>query len=335
MTNLEPVYATKRASWPLQCKSEKAPRPSVKDNQYIFKADNTKTDHSISDLAPSKRYRMQTRASVSNTKHSDLAPNHSDTLRPDAKFRIPFLQYLYVLPFALLLRDLAQDERRAAQRHYAATTLSLKHPRSQQVHRIWARLTQHPAVRDARPTSWEIYLTDTRQDPLSRGRWGSTNADGLVHITTEFINGSACCRDDNAIAFIVAHELSHTLFNHSAALLRDSIFFVGAGMALDYCFFPLPIMTVSFVTVLKFFCCWIKRRHEFEADYGAIRLLSDCGFDPHGGIKLLEVLRGLSREGWMKPFAIKERLLSKHPMTNLRVARMKATIERLEAGKDL
>lgn len=93
-------------------------------------------------------------------------------------------------------------------------------------------------------------------------------ADGKHVVLTTGITDLA--RNDDEVAFIIAHEMAHNILGHSGDRRASHAFF-GGGLSK-------------------------RKRGEIEADSHAVRLMAEAGYQPTGGLSFLERARG--HFGW-------------------------------------
>ncbi len=141
---------------------------------------------------------------------------------------------------------------------------------------------------------------------------------GFVFVTSSLLD--FCHREDDSVAFILAHEMAHIVKKHAMErLVMQSAVSFASNL-------PLFRQAVS---------SWIRRAgtsalqssysqdHELEADALAVALCRATGFAPDGGIKLLSRLARDNNDpqaGPLNPY------FSTHPSLSTRIAQIRRII---------
>lgn len=111
---------------------------------------------------------------------------------------------------------------------------------------------------------------------------------GRIYISRSLLDS---CRNDDEIAFVLSHEIAHTLGQHvaenwtKATLLEQFFTFEGESIA------SLLGNKVTDLTKLSF-----SRSQETEADFFAVQLMIKARFDPTAGIDSFDFLEGLGKQ---------------------------------------
>ena len=138
---------------------------------------------------------------------------------------------------------------------------------------------------------------------------------GFIFVARALV--SLCDRNEDAIAFVLAHEMAHVIRRHAIErLLQQKVVSAvalvspGRGALADW------IRKVGFQGLERAYA----RDEEFEADELGILLMRAAGFDPAGAIRVLECLGSLNPSA--DPLGL-NRYLSTHPPIEERVRRLR------------
>lgn len=139
---------------------------------------------------------------------------------------------------------------------------------------------------------------------------------GFVFITDSLLD--LCQGDRDEVAFLLGHEMAHILRNHSRdRLMADTVMSAiqtrlsgAAGMLKD-------LLGAGY-----------SQDQELEADREALRLVEAAGFDPHGGVRVLVRLAGISPD----PSGL-EQYFSSHPNKSDRVLALEKLLARRPVQK--
>lgn len=126
-------------------------------------------------------------------------------------------------------------------------------------------------------------------------------------------------RDDDALAAVMAHELSHAIARHSAERISFAKVLIGLqvvlGGIMDFGYLS-ALMTKVLVDLPY------SRTLELEADAIGIELMSVACYDPAASARVFEDLQRSLGSG----SGPAERLLSTHPVFDQRIAKLKKLI---------
>ena len=125
-------------------------------------------------------------------------------------------------------------------------------------------------------------------------------------------------RNDDELAFVLAHELAHEMHHDGAGVLKALE--TRRGLERESKRLPRPERQVRNEAIEDEFLA-AKRLLETEADASALRMMSRAGFDPRMGIAFFERIPTAAES--LRP----ETDLS-HPRTTTRISAMKAQIQR-------
>ena len=134
---------------------------------------------------------------------------------------------------------------------------------------------------------------------------------GFIFLTADIVNH--CERNENELAFIIAHEMAHVVKGHAfdRMIAEHSIQVISkwlrAGGLLG---------AAAKQATLKFLKTQYSRDNEQEADDFGIRLAMAAGCDPKGAIRMFERLKALGESDIPEYF-------STHPSFESRIAQIK------------
>jgi len=133
---------------------------------------------------------------------------------------------------------------------------------------------------------------------------------GFVFIAAPLMQGIA--EDDDALAFLLAHEFAHIIKGHAGRRFINALVL---RLASRHGVRGGPVGQALAALLGKGLEQGYSRHQEMEADRFAVRLTRSAGFDPRGGIRLMERL-GRGRPGQKEWGAY----LSTHPTLEARIA---------------
>lgn len=149
------------------------------------------------------------------------------------------------------------------------------------LHRIMNRLL--PAAEYERPGArridWEVHVCRRCDENAS------AMAGGKLLVGEEFIAGIA--PSDDELAFLLAHEMSHVLAEHTREFATMARYFLGNGLHRDYEDIQQDL-DQSVEVQLRMAPAYAQQ--ELEADYMGMVLGARSGFDPRAMIGLLSKL---------------------------------------------
>lgn len=140
---------------------------------------------------------------------------------------------------------------------------------------------------------------------------------GFIFLTDALVNH--CGRNEDELAFIIAHEMGHVVKGHAfdRMIAEHSIQVISkwlrAGGLLG---------AAAKQATLKFLKTEYSRDNEYEADDFGIRLAMAAGRDPKGAIRIFERLKPLKESDIPEYF-------STHPSFNSRIAQIKEAAQRI------
>ena len=134
---------------------------------------------------------------------------------------------------------------------------------------------------------------------------------GYIFLTDAILNH--CQRNEDQIAFIIAHEMGHVVKGHAfdRMVADHSIQVISKWIRVGGL-----IQTVAKQATLKFLSTQYSRDNEHEADNFGIRLAKAAGYDPKEAIGMFERLKELGEPDIPEYF-------STHPAFDSRIARIK------------
>jgi predicted Zn-dependent protease len=120
---------------------------------------------------------------------------------------------------------------------------------------------------------------------------------GLIFVTRGMIR---CCPDENALAAVVAHEITHAAKKHALKAIKksritDAFTLLGSEAAKDVVGGSAGQLTSVFADSIGDITATMintgySRDFEREADRGAVAILTRAGYDPRGLIVMLQVM---------------------------------------------
>jgi predicted Zn-dependent protease len=120
---------------------------------------------------------------------------------------------------------------------------------------------------------------------------------GLIFVTRGMIR---CCPDENALAAVLAHEITHASKKHALKAIKksrvtDALTLLGTEAAKDVVGGSAGQLTSVFADSIGDITATMinsgySRDFEREADRGAVAILTKAGYDPHGLIVMLQIM---------------------------------------------
>ena len=161
---------------------------------------------------------------------------------------------------------------------------------------------------------WEFNLID---DPKTANAWCMPG--GKVAVYSGIL---PLCKDENGLAVVMAHEISHAVAKHGAERMSDQLVAQYGSTALSTALSQNPGATTNLfqqavgigtqVGLLKF-----SRRQESEADHLGLIFMAMAGYDPQGAIPFWQRMEAQNQ-------STTPEFLSDHPADATRVADIKA-----------
>jgi Zn-dependent protease with chaperone function len=197
--------------------------------------------------------------------------------------------------------------REAAQEFERTTSVDADPVLAARVQRIGNRLI---AVGDTPPYPFEFHEVDTNE----------MNAFSLPGGFVYFFRGLAqLMPGDDALAFVMAHEISHVTQRHGIRQLEKSL---AVGSLLNY---TLGASTTSGVLELAIGMHY-SRRDEAEADRLGLARMAKAGFDPSQGAEAMAVIERVDKGEHHIPAFLRD-----HPLTANRIAALRRQAAALQA----
>lgn len=137
---------------------------------------------------------------------------------------------------------------------------------------------------------------------------------GYIFLTDAIIN--FCHRNEDELAFIIAHEMGHVVKGHAfdRMVAEHSIQVISRWIRVGGL-----IQTAAKQASLKFLSTQYSRDNEHEADNFGIRLAKAAGYNPKATIRMFERLKTLGEPDIPEYF-------STHPAFDSRIARIRKTV---------
>ena len=161
---------------------------------------------------------------------------------------------------------------------------------------------------------WEFNLID---DPKTANAWCMPG--GKVAVYSGIL---PLTKDENGLAVVMAHEISHAVAKHGAERMSDQLVAQYGGTALSTALSQNPTATTNLfqqavgmgtqIGLLKF-----SRRQESEADHLGLIFMAMAGYNPEGAIPFWERMEAENQ-------STTPEFLSDHPADATRVADIKA-----------
>jgi len=163
---------------------------------------------------------------------------------------------------------------------------------------------------------WEFNLID---DPKTVNAWCMPG--GKVVVYTGIL---PLTRDENGLAVVLGHEISHAVAKHGAERMSDQLVAQAGSTALSTALSQNPTMTknlfltavggASQVGMLAF-----SRRQESEADHLGLIFMAMAGYNPEGAVPFWERMAAQSQNSTPA-------FLSDHPADATRIADIKSLL---------
>ena len=127
---------------------------------------------------------------------------------------------------------------------------------------------------------------------------------GLIFITRGLLR---CCRSEDAVAAVLAHEIGHVQFRHglqaiNKSRLTEALTIIGAEGAKTFGGQELANLTAAFEDSLTDITTTLinngyARSLEYDADQAAVTIMQRVGYDPNGLADMLETMKSRLRPG--------------------------------------
>jgi predicted Zn-dependent protease len=197
-------------------------------------------------------------------------------------------------------KQIGQGEVGQILKEFGGKVLSDWDPRTKQVKRVIERLIPVCGLKDL---DWEVYVVESEM----------VNAmvvpGGKVFVFTGIL---PIAKDDDGLAAILGHEISHAVARHVSEKLSRNILVV-AGAVLSDLFFGTGALGQMALNLI--FQMPNSRAQETEADYLGLLLMAQACYNPQGAITFWE---RMAKQGGSPP-----EVLSTHPAPAHRVEKMK------------
>jgi predicted Zn-dependent protease len=156
---------------------------------------------------------------------------------------------------------------------------------------------------------------------------------GLIFITRGMLR---CCRNEDAVAAVLAHEIGHVQFKHGLQAIKKSritsaLITIGAEGAKTFGEEDLASLTATFEDSISDITSTLvnngySRKFERQADIAAVTILKRVGYDPNGLVDMLKVMDKKLKPG-SPDFA------KTHPSPASRIADIQKDIGKYAGGK--
>ena len=182
---------------------------------------------------------------------------------------------------------------------YQGRILPQSHPMSQTVQRVMKRLIPVSGLADEK---WEVRVID---DPNQKNAFVMPG--GKVFVFSGIL---PVCGDDDGLAAVLGHEISHTVAHHVGEKISKSFILGFAALALAF-FIDTSAQTTN---LLLTFLLELpnSRKQESEADYIGLQMMSQACYNPQAAVGLWQ--RMTKDERGAPP-----QFLSTHPASKNRV----------------
>jgi predicted Zn-dependent protease len=209
-------------------------------------------------------------------------------------------------------KEMAIGEANAVLQQFSGKLLSDRDSRTRQVKRVLNRLIPVCGLKDL---DWEVYVVDS--DMVN----AMVVPGGKVFVFTGILPIAA---DDDGLAAILGHEISHAVARHvSEKLSRFAFVWLGAVLS-DFLFGTGALGQIVLQYALEM---PNGRKQETEADYLGLLLMAQACYDPQGAIRFWE---RMAQMGQRQP----PEFLSTHPAPANRVEKMKQWMAEAEAKRE-
>jgi len=142
---------------------------------------------------------------------------------------------------------------------------------------------------------------------------------GYVFLTSSILD--LCQRQEDQVAFIVAHEMAHIVKQHA---MERIVAHSAVSFASNLPSFRTAISGWARQAGMNALQSTYSQDHELDADAWAARLSRAAGFNPQGGIDLLASLAKMNPQNEPGKLA---KYFSSHPPVSTRVATMRRAIQ--------
>jgi len=135
----------------------------------------------------------------------------------------------------------------------------------------------------------------------------------------------AAATNESQVAGVLAHEVAHVALRHAADRMTKALAAQGALGLLGQVLGQgrgAEVTRVGAAVVANGVFLKFSRDDEHEADRAAIDIVRRAGYDPHGLVEFMDILR---REQRRDPSAV-EVFLSTHPSPESRIAQLRAAV---------
>ncbi len=156
---------------------------------------------------------------------------------------------------------------------------------------------------------------------------------GLIFITRGMLR---CCRNEDAVAAVLAHEIGHVQLKHGLQAIKKSritsaLVTIGTEGAKTFGKEDLASLTATFEDSISDITAALvnngySRKFERQADIAAVTILKRVGYDPNGLVNMLKMMDKKLKPG-SPDFA------KTHPSPASRIADIQKDIERYAGGK--
>ena len=156
---------------------------------------------------------------------------------------------------------------------------------------------------------------------------------GLIFITRGMLR---CCRDEDAVAAVLAHEIGHVQSKHGLQAIKKSritsaLIILGTEGAKTFGGEDLANLTATFEDSISDITATLvnngySRKFERQADIAAVTILKRVGYDPNGLVNMLKVMEKKLKPG-SPDFA------KTHPSPASRIADIQKDIGKSAGGK--
>jgi len=127
---------------------------------------------------------------------------------------------------------------------------------------------------------------------------------GLIFITRGMLS---CCRDEDAVAAVLAHEIGHVQFKHGLQAIKKSritsaLVILGTEGVKTFGQQDLANLTATFEGSISDITSTLvnngySRNFERQADIAAVTILKRVGYDPNGLVNMLKVMDNKLKPG--------------------------------------
>lgn len=156
---------------------------------------------------------------------------------------------------------------------------------------------------------------------------------GLIFITRGMLR---CCRNEDAVAAVLAHEIGHVQFKHGLQAIKKSritsaLIILGTEGAKTFGGEDLANLTATFEGSISDITSTLvnngySRKFERQADIAAVTILKRVGYDPNGLVDMLKMMDKKLKPG-SPDFA------KTHPSPTSRIADIQKDIGKYAEGK--